>query len=256
MTREFEFEGETPVEGDEGVIEAPQQGDKSQDTPPPAPTVESLSAELGDMKKSFEEAQRMIGRQSEEIGLYRQYLQNISTRLDATGQPPGQTGGQTQQQQEAMFSEADGLRLLEQPHVALNDMAQKILNAVNDVVQQRYSQVDSQQQYLQQLREGFYQKHADLVPYQPIVSVIAEQVFRANPQAMPHLLLDNIAQGTRDYLKQLGVNIEKSAPNVSGGGGTASRGSQMSTGVRRTPVDESQKELSSLVSFVDKIGGT
>jgi len=196
-------------------------------------------AKLERLEAALSEAQKMIGRQSEELGLYREYLRIMN---EGRGRPA------QQQQEEGLFSEEEGLLLLERPHEGLNRAAKKLLEYVRKEINQTVEARSGMSEYGQRLRDAFYQTYKHLQGYEDIVGLVTQRIAAENPHTPPHMLLDKIAKAADEYIEGLvrrrtgtKTGVEKQP--------TGSKGQEVTE--REPNLAENEKELLNTLKFAN-----
>jgi hypothetical protein len=133
--------------------------------------------EVETWKKRYEELQKKIGEQGEELGRLRGLLMQYSNNKPIAPI-----------QQETKI----GDKIFEDPDAALNEFAERQRQQVL-LEMQRVIEAERREQ-------EFWSKNQDLKPFQEVVNMVAVQVARENPYATPEEKADLIARKSREKI--------------------------------------------------------
>lgn len=232
---------ETPPAG----VRTPSGGE----TPPAVPKEsETVEQKLSRLEQELEASQAQIGRQSSELAIYRDIVDQGGAPPVPSGGAAVQDDGQGGRRNARYFKPEDSQRFMNDPMGFLEEAASRLVEEM-DV---RFNETSRRQEQLSQakkeLYDEFYTANPDLKGLEDIVFTHAQKVIKLNPGVKnPRVLLPKIADSVRTFVEDIRKKGEKPKPTPT----PAADGSQMSMRTAKQK-NRSEEERVKLEKFMNK----
>ncbi len=139
--------------------------------------------------RAYEELEQQLGRQGQELGQLRAYVQAMQSYQQASNSPPRD-------------EYLEGVRI-DDLFTAPEEVVPQIARKVEERVLQKVASILTHQMTTQQRIEAWFRNNPDLDRFREIVAVIGERIYQANPNLPIETVLDTAGREARSYISSL-----------------------------------------------------